>query len=1008
MSKLSPEQWQQVSPYLDEVLALPESGRAAWLAALHAKDANVAGLLEALLADQQVLQREQFLEQNPILGNMLGPYQLLSPIGSGGMGEVYRARDTRLDRTVAVKVLPHRYSSDPNLRQRFEREAKAISALQHPNICTLYDIGRQDKTEYIVMEFLEGQTLAVALSHGPLPGEKIIQYATEVADALDTAHHRGIIHRDLKPANIFVTTRGECKVLDFGLAKIGGDESLLETATSLAKSGQLTTPGMAMGTVAYMSPEQARGEVLDARTDIFSLGAVIYEMATGKLAFPGQTWAVIFKAILDHTPPPSSESNPQIPVPLDDIIAKALEKDRDLRYQSAADLRSDLKRLQRDSSSGRVSTATKRSMAASTAVTRPRSQKFVWGMAATALAVIVAAAAGIYKYRSRSALPANGRAPLYVSEFTNSTGDTLFDDVLRDIVAKELNRSPAVQVVGPGVDEVADLLRSVGKTPENLFTPELARQLCQRDKGRLFTDGAIKPQGSGYILELAVRECEADRVVAQHQGGANTKDDVMQAASQLAADARTQLSGISSNNPGNSPAPLPTSSLEAYKNGLLGWKLYDTAQKQSAVVGRRAVELDPNFADAWNLLSYVDYNLGEETRAGEDLKHAFALRDKLSDTEKASVEARYYSYTTGELYKSIDALEVWKKVQPKAFSPHNLLGQAYDNLGLYEKAGDEFRTNVTLFPKDSLAVYNYADFLRSQGRYDEAQAVLQSLPADQPIAAWEHGGRYLLAMMRSDQTTLAQERHWMQQNTDDPSVISNLASIDLHDGLLQSARQRIRLGANVSVESGLSELAADLHLTLAWAEVLYGDSPASKATLAQAQKLSDSESARIAAVKIMALNGQEHLTPKILDGLIRERPTDTLLNEIDAPLVVAASQLSTGHAEPALHTLERVKPFEFGSWATYLPSYLRALAYLELRRAQEAVPEFNAILARPGVNPLSPLMVVAQVGVARGYAMEGDTANARAAYEAFFNNWKNADPDIPLLKQAKAEYAKLH
>jgi len=352
MSKLSSEQWQQVSPYLDEALALPEPERAAWLASLRSRDATLADLLETLLADHQVLKKEQFLEQNPILGSVLGPYQLLSPLGSGGMGEVYRARDTRLDRTVAIKILPHKYSSDPVLRQRFEREAKAISSLQHPNICTLHDVGRHENTEYIVMEFLEGQTLSAALSQGPLPAEKTIQYTIEVADALDTAHRRGIIHRDLKPANIFVTARGECKVLDFGLAKIGGNESSLETATSLAKSGQLTTPGMAMGTVAYMSPEQARGEALDARTDIFSLGAVLYEMATGKLAFPGPTWAVIFKAILDHTPPPPSESNPQIPAPLDDIIAKALEKDRDLRYRSAADLRSDLKRLQRDTASG--------------------------------------------------------------------------------------------------------------------------------------------------------------------------------------------------------------------------------------------------------------------------------------------------------------------------------------------------------------------------------------------------------------------------------------------------------------------------------------------------------------------------------------------------------------------------------------------------------------------------------------------------------------------------------
>ncbi len=390
MPKLSPEQWQQASPYLDEALALPEPERAAWLASLRSKDAVLAQLLEGLLADHETLKQKQFLEQNPVLGSMLGPYQLLSAAGAGGMGEVYRARDTRLDRTVAIKVLPHRYSTDPALRQRFEREAKAISALQHPNICTLYDIGRQDHTDYIVMEFLEGQTLAAFLEQGPLPTEKTLQYGIEVADALDTAHRRGIVHRDLKPANIFVTTRGECKVLDFGLAKFGGDESLLETATSLAKSDRLTTPGVAMGTVAYMSPEQARGEMLDARTDIFSLGAVLYEMATGQLAFPGQTWALIFKAILDHTPPPPTESNPRIPAPLDDIISKALEKDRDLRYQSAADLRTDLKRLTRDTGSGlRLGAG---------AATPPRKARRKWPWAISAVMLFVVASLGASMY----------------------------------------------------------------------------------------------------------------------------------------------------------------------------------------------------------------------------------------------------------------------------------------------------------------------------------------------------------------------------------------------------------------------------------------------------------------------------------------------------------------------------------------------------------------------------------------------------------------------------------
>jgi eukaryotic-like serine/threonine-protein kinase len=355
MAQLDSEQWKEISPYLDQVLAFPETERAVWLAAFRQKNPSLAELLESLLDDHDSLVKEQFLEKGPlenasIVGRRLGPYQIEVPLGAGGMGEVYRARDTRLDRTVAVKVLLHRFSADPAFRQRFEREARAISSLQHPHICTLHDIGRQDAIDYIVMEYLEGETLASLLARGPRP----LEYGIEVVDALDTAHRRGIVHRDLKTGNIFVTSRGECKVLDFGLAKLEENAQSDVTSALSPRPEAITTPGVAMGTVAYMSPEQARGEELDSRSDIFSLGAVLYEMATGQLAFSGKTSAIIFKAILDETPEPATQRNPTMPGELDRIVGKALEKDRDLRHQSAADLRSDLKRLKRDSSSGRL------------------------------------------------------------------------------------------------------------------------------------------------------------------------------------------------------------------------------------------------------------------------------------------------------------------------------------------------------------------------------------------------------------------------------------------------------------------------------------------------------------------------------------------------------------------------------------------------------------------------------------------------------------------------------
>ncbi len=331
-------------------------------------------------------------------GSRLGPYEILAPLGAGGMGEVYRASDTRLDRAVAIKVIPLHLSADAVRRQRFEREARAISALQHPNICTLYDIGHQDGVDYLVMEFLEGETLASRLARGALSIEQTLRYGIEVADALDTAHRRGIVHRDLKPGNIMVTAHGECKVLDFGLAKLSEDAPTSDAET-ITRPEVLTSPGVALGTVAYMSPEQVRGEDLDARTDIFSLGTVFYEMAAGKLPFLGKTSGLVFKAILDETPSAPTHLNPALPAQLDDIVSKALEKDRELRYQSAADLRTDLKRVKRDTES------TRHVPVSLTEAGRGESRRWSRGRRATGagvLAVVMGVGLGVWWYLSKS------------------------------------------------------------------------------------------------------------------------------------------------------------------------------------------------------------------------------------------------------------------------------------------------------------------------------------------------------------------------------------------------------------------------------------------------------------------------------------------------------------------------------------------------------------------------------------------------------------------------------